>query len=427
MRKLIRNFFLFTLKIVTFLRFEYLTSLIIFLSLRRIKYIHYGKTNKTFLVLSKSVGIDDLETAFYRKKSKINFYYIDRNVTKIIFRSFVKKKIYKDYDYNTKNIDTNLQIKKFQNYIYKNFNNLKKLKNFEGIINFNVFYYGDVELQKVSKNLGIKFFTIHKEALKPPLYNKHFKLIYQNTCNKFYGNKILTYNNFEKKLMVDSNIAPENKIKVIGMPRLIKSFNISKLKNKNLNKKIILYSSLFRKLPYFNNPDYIKPKHKIFNHKSDLNFFEIQKKTLKLLSTFLNKNENARLTLKVRIGHEKLFRSELLHPKIDIVEGGSGHYLLENHDIVFAFNSTIILEALAANKIVFCPFQNLRSKELFNFLNLTICSNSEKFLIKKLQDCYDDKIIVNKKNKRNILKVLNLYLQNNDKKAGDRLIKALNN
>ena len=78
--------------------------------------------------MSKSVGIDDLETAFYRKKSKINFYYIDRNVTKIIFRSFVKKKIYKDYDYNTKNIDTNLQIKKFQNYIYKVFNNLKKLK-----------------------------------------------------------------------------------------------------------------------------------------------------------------------------------------------------------------------------------------------------------------------------------------------------------
>ena len=78
--------------------------------------------------------------------------------------------------------------------------------------------------------------------------------------------------------MVDSNIAPENKIKVIGMPRLIKSFNISKLKNKNLNKKIILYSSLFRKLPYFNNPDYIKPKHKIFNHKSDLNFLKYRKK-----------------------------------------------------------------------------------------------------------------------------------------------------
>ena len=82
-----------------------------------------------------------------------------------------------------------------------------------------------------------------------------------------------------------------------------------------------------------------------------------RKKTLKLLSTFLNKNENARLTLKVRIGHEKLFRKELLHPKIDIVEGGSGHYLLENHDIVFAFNSTIILEALAANKIVFVHFK----------------------------------------------------------------------
>ena len=37
--------------------------------------------------MSKSIGKDDLETAYYKKKSKINFYSIDRNVTKIIFRS----------------------------------------------------------------------------------------------------------------------------------------------------------------------------------------------------------------------------------------------------------------------------------------------------------------------------------------------------
>ena len=45
------------------------------------------------LVLSKSVGIDDLETAFYRKSQKLIFIIIDRNVTKIIFRSFVKKNL----------------------------------------------------------------------------------------------------------------------------------------------------------------------------------------------------------------------------------------------------------------------------------------------------------------------------------------------
>ena len=43
--------------------------------------------------------------------------------------------------------------------------------------------------------------------------------------------------------------------------------------------------------------------------------------------------------------------------KLILLRVGSGHYLLENHDIVFAFNSTIILEALAANKIVFAHFK----------------------------------------------------------------------
>ena len=64
---------------------------------------------------------------------------------------------------------------------------------------------------KKFQKLRRKIFTIHKEALKPPLYQKYFKWIYRNTSNKFYGNKILTYNNFEKKLMVDVILLPKIK------------------------------------------------------------------------------------------------------------------------------------------------------------------------------------------------------------------------
>ena len=421
-----RKIFLSIFKIFVYLRFTYLTAILIFLSLRKIKGINYVKTNKIFLVLGKSIGLDDLKISYQNINSNIIFYNLDRNVTKIIFRSFVKKKIYKDYDYNSKDRNVEHQLKKLKIFLYDIFTILKKFKNFQGIINFNVFYYGDVELQKISKKLGVKFFSIHKEALKPPLYLKYFKWIYKNTANKFYGTKILTYNDFEKKLMVDGKVAPKNKIKVIGMPRLIKSFDLVKDHDNSKNKKIILYSSLFRKLPYFKNPYYKKPKHKIFENKSDLNFNEIQEKTLILLSKFLDKNQNARVTLKVRVGHEKLFEKKSIHKRMDVVKGGSGHDLLKNHDIVFAFNSTIILEALAAKKIVFCPFQNIKSGELFKFINLTISSNSERFILKKLQNIYDNKNNINFTNQKAVSKVLNLYLRNNDKMAGKRLIKVIN-
>ena len=111
---------------------------------------------------------------------------------------------------------------------------------------------------------------------------------------------------------------------------------------------------------------------------------------------------------------------------MDVVKGGSGHDLLKNHDIVFAFNSTIILEALAAKKIVFCPFQNIKSGELFKFINLTISSNSERFILKKLQNIYDNKNHINFTNQKAVSKALNLYLRNNDKMAGKRLIKVIN-
>ena len=112
---------------------------------------------------------------------------------------------------------------------------------------------------------------------------------------------------------------------------------------------------------------------------------------------------------------------------MDIVKGGSGHELLKNHDIVIAFNSTIILEALAANKIVFCPFQNIKSDELFKFTKFAICSNSKKIILNKLQNIYDNRLKAKVFNQKTILRTLKSYLNNNDGKAGERLFNIIDN
>ena len=406
-----------------------LPAYFIFFSLRKIKKIKYGKINKRYLVLHKSVGIDDLTTAFQSKESNIEFLIIKRKIIKILYSCFIKNDHRSDYNYFTKNTDILYGQKKYNEYLFKLFSKLHKIIHFNGFINFNVFYKCEVELQKVSQKLELKFYSIHKEAMTAPRYSKCAKWIYSNSANKFYGTKILTYNMFEKKLLTQSKVCTANKIKIIGMPRLINSLKLRGHSKKNkLNKNIILYFFNPRYLPKIENPYLKKPKDPLFQNKTKINFSKLQSKSYELLYEVLKKRPEVKLTIKSKDGfpsNTKIFNK--FKNRVNFVHGGSGHELLNKNGIVLAFNgSTVVFEALAAGKIVFSPYQNLKNGEIFNFKKCTICSNSKSFLIKKLISCVDNKYIQGSKNKRDIDKLLNLYLYNIDGKAGERLIKELN-
>tara|TARA_Y100000591_G_scaffold290460_1_gene276276 strand:- start:451 stop:1740 length:1290 start_codon:yes stop_codon:yes gene_type:complete len=407
----------------------FLSAFLIYLSLREMKDVKYGKITKKYIVLHKSVGIDDLRDSFYSKSSNFKFLVIKRRFIKILYDNFVKNDHLKDYDYFTKDKKILKGQAQYNKFLKKVISKLQLLIEFDGFINFNIFYKAEVELQKVSSNLGLKFITIHKEALHPPLYFKQIQWIYKNTANKFYGTKVLTYNNQEKRSLVVNNIAPSNKIKVVGMPRLIKSLNLNtkSYKKKNYFKNIVLFTTYNRYLPYYNNPYLKKPKHKIFNRITDTNFKKIEQKTFVLLKKLLEKENDVHLSIKIRTGfneNTKIFQK--FGDRVKFITGGAGHELLANNGIVIGFNSTIVLESLAAGRITFCPFLNNSSKELFEFTKNTICSNSPNFLLSKLTQAKDGKLKISKKNQIEIKKTLHFYLYNNDKQAGKRLIKELN-
>lgn len=129
------------------------------------------------------------------KKKSTNLYLVlDRRILKKIYYHFVKKDKLNDYDYFTKNKKILASQKKYHDYLFNIFQKVHKLFPFNGFINFNPFYKTEVELQKVSNKLGIKFISIHKKAIHPKSYQECLKWIYKNTANKFYGTKILIKN-----------------------------------------------------------------------------------------------------------------------------------------------------------------------------------------------------------------------------------------
>ena len=111
------------------------------------------------------------------------------------------------------------------------------------------------------------------------------------------------------------------------------------------------------------------------------------------------------------------------------MQDGSGHKLLHDSLIVIAFNSTIVLEAILANRNLIIPNfnneKNLRKKFLQNIKNNKYFANNKKQFDKKMSN-YLNSEYKNKKLEKSDLETLKYYVGNTDGKSGIKVQKFIN-
>ena len=79
-------------------------------------------------------------------------------------------------------------------------------------------------------------------------------------------------------------------------------------------------------------------------------------KTLKILRSFANKNPETEVIIKTKTGEKNDLNDYKNLPKnIKVIHEGAGHSLLRDSKVVIGWNSTIILEAIAANRFILIP------------------------------------------------------------------------
>ena len=134
----------------------------IFISLRkqRIKI----QTEKKLIILEKSFGIEDSRSSFARIPIKYEPYVAQRDFFNDIQINFGKNKIHK-HRYNLSNKITNKKKTDLRNLYTEILGHLKNYFNVKIIINFNIVYLAERELQVASKNNDIKFITLKKKAI----------------------------------------------------------------------------------------------------------------------------------------------------------------------------------------------------------------------------------------------------------------------
>jgi hypothetical protein len=413
-----------------------LLGLLFLLNLTKIRKILPKKKIKyRAIVLYRTGGIDDLIQSQKRYNKNILYLACPREFFKYIFLSIFEKKNrdFTDFQYTKGNKQINDFKKKYRKFLISFLKVLKKRYNFNIIISFNFLYSAERELQAASNQLKIPFLILFKESIHTKIQKKYFLYTYKQINEKFNGYKIAVYSKYAKKLLVDSNIINKQDVEVVGCSRLNKSFSYKKINPKN---QITYYAiQNYRGLPTILLKSFGKEFYKnmkdsrLFNPK--YNWKKLHIKIIKILKNFALQNPKIPIVIKIKNG-EQPNNSEYrkLPNNIKIIDYGAGHTLLKDSKIVIGWNTTSILEAVAANRRVLIPYFYkkdffFKNAELKLGLKKECYANSENDFLKRLN------FLIKKNYNKNIvynnLNSLNYHLGNVDNKAGRRLDQFLKN
>jgi len=416
-------------------KFFNLLSYLFILNLSKIKKILPNKNFKhKAIVLYRTGGIDDLLQSQKKYNKDILYLACPRFFFKQIMMCIYKKENFdfEDFKYSYENNKLNVSNKKkYKDFLVTFLQVLKKKYNFNILISFSFLYYAERELHEACSQLKIPFLILYKESIHTEIQKKYFLYTCKKINEKFKGYKIAVYSKYAKKLLTESNIANNKKIDVVGCSRLDESFSYKKLKPKNQ----ILYYAIQndRGLPTGLINTFGK---KFFKDiKSDLSFNtkynwnKLHIKTLKILKIFAKNNPKILIIIKVKHGETSNKKEYFNLPdNIKIIDHGAGHTLLKESKVVIGWNTTSVLEGIAANRFILIPYfhkknKSLKQAELKLGLNKSCYVNLEKNFTDKLsslikKDYKKDKIYNN-------LNSLNYHLGNYDSKAGLRLNRFL--
>ncbi len=420
LNQIILHFSKFFLKI--FLKFNSpnLSSLILLINLRRIKAIYNHKINKKVLVLAKSGGYEDILSAYRNldQNNDIGYYILPRDLIKIIFSKFLKNEEFGDY--LTVDFNENIKSKKedYKLFIKKTFLRLDNFWKFNGVLGFNPFYYAEIDLAEPIKDIGKKFLIIHKESVHTPAAHAMNFEVYRDQNKKHLADKVAVYCEYEKKNLINSNFLKPNQLEVIGCARSDYCFE---LRNKKPLENRIVY---FMIVP---DRDRRFEKKKKLSKDQIVNWFDLADLTIKYLVEYAFKNPDVDIIFKGKWGVHSLEDLPKSLPKNCSFElGNPGHKFLKDAKVAICFNSTILFEAILANREVIIPSFGIDRSKLNKFILKSpnkFADTKEHFFEMINQDLnkpYEVKDFSEEEKE-----CVDFYLGNSDGKAGVRLKKFI--
>ncbi|MCH8238670.1 MAG: hypothetical protein IIB62_01225 [Proteobacteria bacterium] len=244
----------------------------------------------------------------------------------------------------------------------------------DAVMSGNFCYYAEREFASVLEKEGTPFVVLHKENLKSAGRIEFFKSVYVDRRGHFTGRKILVYNTIERDLQIDSGVVDDRQVTVTGMSRLdgVHQWRAEHAgrpaPNGKENRRKVLFFSFWTKtgLPRLQR----KPAAGIARNLEDVPkkwdgleweqlcrdshqaMIELARKRPDLDVIIKSKGRRREMDVMYRMLGGKDYG---FPPNLNILIGGDPFQSLVESDVIVGFNTTGLLEGIAAGKPVIVP------------------------------------------------------------------------
>ena len=324
------------------------------------------KSKIHILALSPERFRGDLE--MLEKNLNIKIWVIPTILQTLIQGYFYKSKVVASELKNPRKVD-GLEKKKERHrfFLKKIITTIFKQIPIDFVISADIKYVADIDWGEVSKSLGKSYVVFHRENLAACKSVTDLMITRTRKIGKFGGTHIIVQNQIMKEIFTDTGFAKINQVSVKGCLRMDELFEKVKKRNFKKNQTITLFSfppyQWTRKLPYSVFVDSHSAFVKIAKNFPKINVI-IKPKYDFLVSKIWNELM------------QEVFKKNKFDPKdypnFSISPEKNSHDLILQSNIICAFNSTVILEALATNTPIILPyFKTLRKNSWDKRINFS--------------------------------------------------------
>jgi hypothetical protein len=245
------------------------------------------------------------------------------------------------------------------------------------VMSVNFGYYVQREFATALEEHGTPFIVLQKENLNGMSQRRanFWRAVYETGRGRFTGRKILVYNDTERELQISAGVVEHDKTVVTGMPRLdrVHVWRREQAGSRDENPQVLFFGfSRTDKVPIL----FGKKREKLSallatsaalttaeEEWSGLRWDELCAGTCQAIATFARSRPKVQVIVKTK-GQTTQAEEMLsllkgdgdLPPNIKIVRGGDAFDLIKGSSVVVGFNTTGLIEAIAAGKPVVVPW-----------------------------------------------------------------------
>lgn len=398
----------------------------------------WPNTNHKIWMLGKEGLTEDLLTSLKDHRWAIPLD-VSRGIVKGIARDYLPSSI-DDNNYGLTTSDIEAAKASYRDAWQVIFRTLPASKRPAAIATGNFGYYAEREMAHAAELENIPFIAIHKECMKSDGRLAFFKTVYQRR-GRFSGRKILVYNTRERDLQVEAGVATADQVVVCGMPRLDRLHHWRTLCHPRPDRPTTLLAFGFTpktglpRTPHKGEPgkptrfEYLTPEHE------KLGWNDFFRNYHEVLVRIARDNPAWRVQLKLKARHRdaepaiQLVEQLGAPENFQIVVGGDPIQYLTNADVICGFNTTAILEGLAAGLPVVTPmFDEVKNPAMRDYApsfgSATHAPDDPRSTYRVLTELMSRRPAPTVTLPHEVSEMLDVWVGNPDGRAGERVCEA---